>query len=166
MKIFSMKLLPLCLLFIYSAPVLAQKDVKKYKEEADAVRQQVWAWDKPEFAVRTIPAEYSNASRVVIARHFEINTDSKKKTKFTGLGFAIYRTLTHTEIYREAVKLNDKSALSDYSEITYNQLERRSGTIIDKTTTIYVGVKVIKPDGAIKEINADDIILTKDEKKK
>jgi Domain of Unknown Function with PDB structure (DUF3857) len=164
MKPTTRKLLILILVFIFYAPVFAQKDVKKYKEEADAMRKEVWGWDKPEFAVRTIPAEYANASRVIIARHMDISADSKKKTKFTLMGFAAYRKLTLTEITREAVKINDKSAVSDYSEITFTQIEKRSGFFIDQTTMVYIGVRVIKPNGSMKEINADDVVLTKDEK--
>src|SRR5688500_13554418 len=115
MKNFSTCALSL-LLLLSAATLSAQKDVKKYRQESDIIRKEVWSWNKPEFDVRTIPAEFAGASRVVIARHMEINSDSKKKTQFTGLGFSMYRELTLTEIVREAVKLNDKSAVADYSE--------------------------------------------------
>lgn len=157
----------LLLLIILSSSVLlfAQKDVKQYKEEAEAIRKEVWAWNRPEFAVREIPAEYANASQVVIARHTEITADSKKKAKFVGLGMGMYRQLTLTEIEREIVKVNDKSALENYSEIAFTQIEKRFGFFSANTTKIYVGVRVIKPDGTVKEINSDDIVLTKDEKR-
>ncbi len=145
--------------------VSAQKDAKKYKEESEAIRKEIWAWQMPEFKVRNIPADFANASKVVIARHIDISSDSRKRTKFVGLAVAVYRELTLTEIYREAVKINDKSSVSEYSEFGYTQLEKRSGGLADKTTTVFIGVKVIKPDGTIKEINADDIVLTKDEKR-
>ncbi|MBL7763614.1 MAG: DUF3857 domain-containing protein [Chitinophagaceae bacterium] len=155
------------LLIILSSSVLlfAQKDVKQYKEEAEAIRKEVWAWNRPEFAVREIPSEYANASQVVIARHTEITADSKKKAKFVGLGMGMYRQLTLTEIEREIVKVNDKSALENYSEIAFTQIEKRFGFFSANTTKIYVGVRVIKPDGTVKEINSDDIVLTKDEKR-
>jgi len=141
-----------------------KKDEKKYKEEADAIRKEVWGWKKPEFAVRTIPAEYSNASRIVIARHTEINADSKQKTAFYGLGFSSYRQLFLTEIVREAIKINDKAAVSDYSEITFTKMAKASGFFLNATTNVYIGVRVIKPDGSVKEVSADDAVLTKDEK--
>ena len=53
---------------------------------------------KPEFDVRAIPAEFANASRVVIARHMEINADSKKKLPLLDLAFGAYRQLYLTEI--------------------------------------------------------------------
>src|SRR3954468_10931605 len=97
-------------LFLMPCFAGAQRDVKKYKEEADAMRSEVWSWKIPEFNVRTIPAEYANASRVVIARHRDISSDSKKKAKYVGLSVAMYRELMLTEVLREAVKINDKSA--------------------------------------------------------
>src|SRR4029078_11685442 len=101
----------------------------KYREKAEAIRQEVWGWNKPEFKQRTIPSEYANASKVIIARHLDINADTKSR------GFAFgYRELMLTEILREQVKLNDPSAISEYSEISYTQLERKSGALMDKTT--------------------------------
>lgn len=143
---------------------VAQKDVKKYKEEADAIRKEVWSWSRPEFNVRTIPEKYANASAVTMARRVEINADSKKKAQLTGLGFGMYRALTLTEVVRELVKINDKSAVDDYSEISYTQMQKKSGMMMNKITTVYIGVRIIKPNGSVKEINADDIVLTKDEK--
>ena len=84
-------LLPRFILFvlIIAAPLIApaqkKKDEKKeaaiYKDEADGLRKEIWGWNKPEFNVRTIPAEFANASKVIIARHQEINADSKQKYK-------------------------------------------------------------------------------------
>lgn len=165
MKLLVMKV-SICLFIVLgSISSFAQKDVKKYKEDAEAIRKEVWAWTRPEFKVRTVPEKYANVSSVIIARHIDINADSKKKVAFTGLGFASYRALNMTEIVRELVKLNDKSAVDEYSEIGYTQMEKKSGFIMNKTTLVYVGIRVIKADGSMKEVNADDIVLTKDEKR-
>jgi hypothetical protein len=143
---------------------VAQKDARKYKEESEALRKEIWAWNRPEFKVRTVPGQYSGFSSVVIARRTEITADSRKKVKSKGMGLGVYREMTVTEVVRELVRINDKSAVDDYSEISYTQMERQSGFIRNKTTTVYIGVRVIKPDGSTREINADDIVLTKDEK--
>jgi len=145
--------------------VWAQKDAKQYKQESEFIKKEIWGWEKPEFNVRNIPTEFANASRVVIARHIDITTGIKKRSKFTGLGFTMYRELMMTEVLREVVKVNDKAAVSDYSEFSFTQLERRNGTFMDKKSSMYIGVKVIKPNGSIKEVDADEIVLTKDEKK-
>src|SRR4051812_33434014 len=105
------------LVFIFiSTASFAQSD-SKYREEADNLRKDIWNWKRPEFQQRSIPDEYAGASKVVIARRLEVNADSKKKLAFR-FGLAAYRELMLTEILREAVKVNDNSAISEYSEIS------------------------------------------------
>jgi hypothetical protein len=152
------------LLILFVLSVHAQKDAKKYKDEAEVFRKEVWNWNKPEFNVRTIPASFNSASKVVIARHVQINADSKTKAGFTETGFGVYKKLFMTQIAREALKINDKSALDDYSQFSFTQIQKRSGVYLAKTTSTYMGVRIIKSNGTVKEINADDFILTKDEK--
>src|ERR1041384_1678763 len=83
---------------------LAQsKDDAKYRKESDEVRKEVWAWEKPEFKRRDIPAEYANASRVVIAHHTELTADSKSKLAYYGLGFGARKEISIMETVREIV---------------------------------------------------------------
>ncbi|HEY0059591.1 MAG TPA: hypothetical protein VGB56_10660, partial [Flavisolibacter sp.] len=101
----------------------AQKNAQKYKEEADAIRREVWAWKRPEFDVRTVPGKYAGASSVVVARRIEITALGVGKVMSNGA----YREAGTTEILRELVKVNDKSSVDAYSEISYRQMERKSG---------------------------------------
>ena len=162
-----MKIFILSVAVIFSAafaPVNAQsKDAEKYRKESEEMRKTVWAWDKAQFKVKDVPQQYANASKVILAHHTELSADSKSKFAFYGLGFGPKKELTLTEVVREMVKLNDKNAVTDYSELSFTQFERTSGFYTSGKTTAYVGVRVIKPNGSIKEINADDIVLTKDE---
>ncbi len=139
------------------------KDAEKYRKESEEMRKSVWAWDKPQFKVKEVPAQYANASKIIIAHHTELTADSKTKLAFYGFGFGTKKEQTISEVVRALVKLNDKTAVAEYSELSFTQFEKSSGFFsVDKTTS-YVGVRVIKPNGSIKEINADDIVLTKDE---
>ena len=144
---------------VYAQP----KDIAKYRKESEEMRKQVWAWDKPQFKVKNIPAQYANASKVIIARHTDLTADSKSKLAFYGFGFGAKKEQTLTEVVREVVKINDKSAINDYSELSFTQFQKSSGLFVSDKTTSFVGVRVIKSDGSVKEINADDIVLTKDE---
>ncbi|MBL7740687.1 MAG: DUF3857 domain-containing protein [Chitinophagaceae bacterium] len=139
------------------------KEAEKYRKESEEMRKQIWAWDKPQFRIKDIPQQYSAASKVVIAHHTELTADSKSKIAFYGLGFGAKKEQSITEIVREIVKVNDKNAVSDYSEFSFTQFAKSSGFFASDKLTTYVGVKVIKPNGSSKEINADDIVLTKDE---
>jgi len=138
------------------------KDDEKYRKQSEEMRKVVWAWDKPQFKVKAVPQQYTNSSKVIIAHHTELTADSKSKFAFYGLGFGPKKEQTLTEVVREMVKVNDKNAVDDYSELSFTQFERTSGFYTSDKTTSYVGVRVIKPNGSVKEINADDIVLTKD----
>ena len=154
--------------FLITLPIAVQaqkKEEEKYRKASEELRQQVWAWDKPQFKVKDIPAEYANSSKVIIAEHTELSAESKNKAGFQGLTFMVDKVQTITEVSREIVKLNDKTAVEEYSELSFIQLIKSSGFYNKDKLTTYLGVKVIKPNGTVKEVNADDIVLTKDESK-
>lgn len=138
------------------------KDAEKYRKESEEMRKAVWAWEKPQFKVKDIPQQYAGASKIIIAHHTELTADSKSKFAFYGFGFGPKKEQTLTEVVREMVKVNDKNSVTDYSELSFTQFEKTSGFYTSDKTTSYVGVRVIKSNGSIKEINADDIVLTKD----
>lgn len=154
-------------LFLQSGiSVFAQsKEDAKYRSESDQVRKEVWAWEKPEFKRRDIPSEYANASKIVIAHHTELTADSKSKLSYYGLGFGGKKEISIMETVREIVKVNDKSAVEDYSEMSFTRVAKTSGFFTRSKETTFVGVRIFKSNGQIKEINADDIVLTKDESK-
>lgn len=141
------------------------KDAQKYRKESEEIRKQVWAWEKPQFKVREIPQQYASASKVVIAHHTELTADSKSKVAYYGLGFGVNKQQSITEIVREVVKLNDKNAVEEYSEFSFTQFARASGFFSSNKQTTFIGVRVVKSNGATKEINADDIVLTNDASK-
>jgi hypothetical protein len=141
---------------------LNEKEAEVYRRQADAMRAIVWNWKIPAFENRTIPEKYSRASKVILARHEEILGDFNR-SEATDRGFTFERGLSLLVIRRESVRINDKSALENYSEISFRQSEvadYRGGYNI----TAYVGVKVYKSDGSVREIKTDDIILTKNER--
>jgi hypothetical protein len=153
------------LLLAASSGLNAQsKEEQGYRKASEALRKQVWAWDRPEFKVREVPAQYANASKVILAQHTELTGDSKSKFQFYVVTFNVKRDQSLTEVVREMVKVNDKTAVSNYSELSFTQFKKSSGFYTSAKSTTYVGVRVIKPDGKVKEIDADDIVLTKDAK--
>lgn len=140
------------------------KDEAKYRNESEKMRSSIWAWNLPQFKVKQIPEQYAKASKVIIAHHTELSADSKSKFAYYGLGFGLKKEQNLTEVVRELIKINDKNAVTDYSELSFTMFERSSGFYTTDKTTTYVGVRVIKPNGSIIEINADDIVLTRDDK--
>lgn len=137
------------------------KQDENYRKQSAEIRKNVWAWDMAQFRNREVPAEFATASRVVLARHTEFSAESKSKVAFYGLSFGVNKQQTITEVSRELLKLNDKSAVSDYSELSFTQFSKKSSFYSKDKMTTYVGVRVIKPNGTVKELEADDIVLTK-----
>jgi hypothetical protein len=146
--------------------VLAQKtkDATKleaqYRAESEEMRQLVWGWKDPKFSVRDIPAKYANASKVIIAQHTEFNGERKSKWVFKGIGFANELRQSVSEITRMVIKLNDKRAVDEFSELSYTQFEKKVGFSKNDVSKMMVGVRVIKADGRVQEINADEVVFT------
>jgi hypothetical protein len=164
MKKMALRLTVCLLLFVSAIPKgsAQSKSEEKYRKESEKIRNEVWAWDKPEFNNTAVPDKYSNTSQVVIAHHTELVADSRSKLIFYGLGFNSEKAQTLTEIVRERVKVNDKSAVEEFSELSFTRFEAKSGFLRNNRSTTYVGVRIVKPDKSVKEVNADDMVLTLD----
>lgn len=160
-------ILPAAIIFasIFTNANAQSKDAEKYRNQSEDMRKAVWSWNLPAFKVTAVPAEYASVSKVVIAQHTEVTADSHSKIVFTGFGIGASKKQSITEVVREMVKLNDKNAIDEYSELSFTQFEKRSGFLSTDKTTSYIGVRIIKSNGKITEINADDIVLIKDESK-
>lgn len=155
-------LVSLCL---FSGDMQAQtKADAKYKKASEKLRTEIWGWDRPEFKKTAIPEKYAKSSKVVIAHHSQLTADSKTKLTFEGLGFGTRKDQTITEVVREMVRVNDKTAVEEYSELSFTRFERASGFSRSTKSSSFVGVRIIKPDGTIREVDADEMVMTKDER--
>ncbi|MDH5603930.1 MAG: DUF3857 domain-containing protein, partial [Cyclobacteriaceae bacterium] len=102
-------------------------------EREDEIREKMWGSPGEGFEVSDIPKKWADKSAVFIARlnHFEY-----KKPP-------ILNVLKFNEYNHYRIKLLDKSAIENYAEISY----MNSMAVAGLGTKIYVGIKVIKPDG-------------------
>jgi co-chaperonin GroES (HSP10) len=138
-----------------------------YKEYAQEIRNEVWAWDNPEFKNYTLPDEYKNESAVILAHREEISAVSKKRLRYNFMmGPSINRELYFTDIDRVMVKINDKVALEKYSEISFKEEDKIRGVMRSNTFRSVIGIRIIKPDGSIQDINVDDEAVAVTEGKK
>jgi hypothetical protein len=142
---------------IYS-PASAQGSSAEYKERAATVRADVWAWKDPAFTSRTVPAEYANESCVIMGRKAVIEADTKKKINWT---LSAHRNFYYNSTVREMVKINDKASLEEYSQFSYRQFKKLNGWL-SATSTSFMGARIIKSNGAVKEVNIDEAVLLKD----
>ncbi|UYQ92444.1 DUF3857 domain-containing protein [Chitinophaga horti] len=151
MKIRYSLLAAMLVVFCAAAVHAQSRQDAKYKERAEEIRAEVWGWSLPAFKNRTVPDSMNKESGVVMARHIDISASGRKRKR------------EYTRIVREMVKINDKAALEEYSEFNYQQFSR-SLMSYPVTETRVLGVRIIKPDGAVKYVNADDAVATTDDK--
>jgi len=146
------------------------KNEKLYKERSVEVKQEIFGVKAPAFEVNAVPEEFKEESAVIIARSINYFMDKTKKLRATLFGPASVNRLSYITTIREKVKINDQTALDEYSSLEYRkQIDKTTSyglfsRRLDKAFT-FIGVKITKPDGKIIEQNTDEEILTKDEKK-
>ncbi|ULQ55166.1 DUF3857 domain-containing protein [Flavihumibacter rivuli] len=140
-------------------------DKEDYQVQLAAVKKEVWAWKNPAFDVRKIPVEYNKYSTVIIAQHIEMESTANKSLKLFGAGGGLIKSTYFVRTDRALIKINDKAALENYSEIGYEEILRRNSPnqVFKNFSNTYLGVRLIKPDGSIQEVNNAESVLTKDE---
>ncbi|HWV68377.1 DUF3857 domain-containing protein [Chitinophaga sp.] len=151
--------------FLFQSHVFAQKakDIREYKERANAVRQEVWNWDIPAFKkVPALPVD-DKSSAIVIARHVDLKASSSRKIKYIGIGFKVQKDIFYSNTAREMIKLNDKAALDEYSQFSFKKFRSLNSYFHSGLSTTIVGVRIIKPDGTMKEVNVDEEIVNEED---
>ena len=143
----------------------AQSSKEDYKKRSEEVRKEVWNWDIKAFKETKVPDSAKKFSYVVIARHNEVEASSKSKMRYYGITMTVSKERTIVRTFRERVKIQDKAALEDYSYINYTAYEGKKGSFAKSDVISFVGVRIIKPDGSMKEVDADETVFTEDEKR-
>ena len=151
---------------------------QKYREYADTIRTEVWNMELPAFNAPASAQDYKDESAVILAAYRGIN--AKKKTGIAFNVAMLTNILTSpikttpqihaTDLYRRLILINDKAALEKFSEFELSTKEN-TGNYLNfwayyKEDINYVlGVRIIKPDGRIVEIDTNDFIDVKEGKK-
>lgn len=145
-------------LLVISSTVRAD-DREKYKAYAEEVRKEVWALDLPAFRNPTVPEKYKQESAVVLAAHSRVEVS--KKTRFNVGAFIggfhyIDREVNCRDLYRMLVQINDKNALKEFSEFDYKAEIKKKEWRYDEKSRYVLGVRIIKPDGSVREVDTDE----------
>ncbi|WP_439182293.1 DUF3857 domain-containing protein [Carboxylicivirga taeanensis] len=98
-------------------------------ERSNAIQEAMWSSDNQAFNATDVPEKWKDKSAIILAK---LNRLEYKKPILIG-------KLQANNIYHMRIKLNDKSALNEYAEISF-PAERRG-------LEVYTGFKLIKPDG-------------------
>jgi hypothetical protein len=139
-----------------------QRSNEQYKKYAAQVQQEIWGWDIPAFKNPNPAAADSKASAVVLAKHEEIKATTQKKLR--GISLTVIKDLIYISTLRQMVKINDKAALDEYSELSYQQFESSNAYFKWRGATTIIGARILKPDGKIREVNIDEAVQIKDER--
>ncbi len=155
------KLLLFAITFICTQHIMAQK----YDEYAKEVRSEVWGWNRPEFKNYSVPDKYKNESAVLIAIHEQIEAKRQKRLRFSAFGsIGVNKEVVYSHILRKMIKINDKVSLDDYSSLSFRSQEKRWGVWMSSKYKTIVGVRIIKADGTINEVDIKAEAVTVDEK--
>lgn len=125
------------------------------------IRDNVWKSEDPDFQNCTIPEKYNNESAVIIAMREEVYANGKTKAGFSSRGLYNYnrnKELYFTQFVRSMVKINDKSALDEFGDFEYLESAKRKERYVSSKIQTIIGVRIIKPDGTIKEVDVDEAI--------
>ncbi len=144
----------------------AQKN-DDYDKAAAEIKAEVWGTKDPDFESNDVPEQYKNESAIVLAKKYDIN--AKVKSHFFSMQ-AGGKEIIFRYLLRQKVLIQDKSALEDFSEISYSKVNKSSFSFLwakqtDDLST-YIGAKVFKKDGTIKEVVLSEAVIVKEDKNK
>ena len=138
-----------------------------YDKTALEFKTEIFGTKDPDFENNTVPDQYKNESAIILAKRYNIDAKIKKHFSLSVVGS---KEIIFRYLIRQKVLLQDKAALEDFSDISYNKMNKNSyGYLFGKTTdelTTYIGARVYKKDGTMKEVLLSEAVLTKDEKNK
>ncbi len=164
------KILLITAVLLGAAGAMRADDMAEYRAFADTVRADVYSMDLPAFKVREIPEKYRNESAVYKAIYE--NFDAKKKT---GVGVRPGPLMLPTisrrarveagHLTRMLIHVNDKAALEKYSEFDFGTDNKKSYYEGYEKSRHAMGVRLIKPDGRIVDIDTSDFVEVEEGKK-
>jgi hypothetical protein len=142
-------------------------DEEDYRAYAASMREQVWKKTAlPEFDNHRCPLSMKKESAVILASYDEVTIDQRKRLRGTAMTLYNVRQLTYNHIKRRMVAINDKQALERFSQFDYQAFKKdHTYGIGDDVSCMALGVRVIKPDGTVREVSTDEFVQNAEGKK-
>jgi len=127
------------LIFCAAQSLLAQSKAE------ENIKEEMWTNPPPEFKTTDVPEKWKNESAVVLALERKYVGDFAIR----GIGkFYAEKLNLHFRI-----KLLDKAAVTDYSELSFNDKTVHTNMFGRASSYHIIGIKVIKPNGTGKEVD-------------
>ena len=132
---------------------------KSYHRRAKKVRAEVWGKADSCFETTTVPDSLLTFSEIIIAHSHE----QKYRRRFLFRPWNLFAArhlnsmgtyrITSTSVDRQRVFVNDEHAASKYSSLEYPWVTIMSK---DPNKNIFMGIRVIKPNGRVYDIETDE----------
>jgi len=135
-------------LLLFFTFLLVKASIAQPKTEYEKLKTLMWS--DPEFKETQVPDKWKNESAVILAKNYEYEV--KKE---------VFANYVYENIYlHKRVKLNDKSAVNTYSELSFES-DYRNGFLFStyEIKDISVGIKVVKPSGKENIIDLKDAVI-------
>lgn len=134
------RILLAALIFCAAQSLLAQTKAE------ENIKEEMWTTPPPEFKTTDVPEKWKNESAVVLALERKYVGDFA--IRGVGTKFYVEKLNVHFRI-----KLLDKAAVTDYSELSFNDKTVRTNMFGRASSYNIIGIKVIKPNGSGKEVD-------------
>ncbi len=107
--------------------------------------KQLWTDATPAFASNTTPVKYKDESAIIIGYKRNVTIDKKSRTGFFTKG---ERSLLFDENIHFKIKLNDKNAVTRFTEVYFRYSDKKDG----------FSAKIIKADGSSSTVSLADAV--------
>ena len=131
-NVYHFCLLVISLLCFISHPVSAQEIIDEdFLETLEANARSLWEEKAPAFTVSAVPEKYKNESAVIMGYRRMVSIDKKSRTGFLSKG---ERSLVFLENVRFRIRLNDRNAVRNFTEIYFRYTDKSSVHHEDEST--------------------------------
>ncbi len=125
-----------------------------FAQEKSEIKDFFWGKDDKFKNANSIPEKWKNESAVMICKH-----EFYDYHKFG-------KSVTYTSSIRKRVKLQDAVAVKEFSEFSFKTKFYSNKGYTWRESNNFIGVKIIKPDGKVIEIDVDKETKTQDKNSK
>ena len=142
-------------------------DRDDYRQWAEQVRQEVWSKPLSAFQQQACPNEYKKHSVVVLAAYEEVVVDQHNKADAAMLllTWQIMRQVSVSYCHRTLLAINDQAARDRFSQYDFMSISRGYGFWGKEKQQAMLGIRIIKPDGTVREVSTDDYVRTAEGRK-
>jgi hypothetical protein len=126
-------------------------------EAEKKIKQEIWSTAPAEFKSTKVPDKWKNESAVMLAFTQDYVMDFT--TKVVGIA-NVTRFYIEIMTIHYRIKLLDKAAVADFSEISFNNKTVRRNLFGKANSYNIIAIKVIKSNGAEKEVDLSNAVKT------